>query len=131
MHLSFGWRRISIMKLRKRHSTHRYLLFIGFFLLFVSLSDIYSEEDLQKNKSNIKHNVQSYSAPAVVFQLLIKFFQTFISTQDGPTCPFRPTCSAYGKKAIQKHGILKGVFISSERIIRCNYEAKGGLDPVP
>ena len=63
--------------------------------------------------------------------LLIRAFQIWISPQDGPSCRFRPTCSAYGKIAVQKHGAFLGGVLAGERILRCNIFSKPGDDPVP
>ncbi len=49
----------------------------------------------------------------------------------GGSCRFTPTCSCYAYEAIQKHGIIKGSFLSVKRIVRCNPFTKGGYDPVP
>ena len=63
--------------------------------------------------------------------LLIRAFQIWISPQDGPSCRFRPTCSAYGKIAVQKHGAFLGGVLAGDRILRCNIFSKPGDDPVP
>jgi putative membrane protein insertion efficiency factor len=63
--------------------------------------------------------------------LMIRFYQTVISPQDGPSCRFHPTCSAYGRQAVQKHGALLGAFMAGERLIRCNPYSIPGDDPVP
>ncbi len=62
---------------------------------------------------------------------LIKFFQAAISPQDGPSCRFSPTCSAYGRDAVIKHGALLGSFMAGERLIRCNPYNRPGVDNVP
>jgi len=46
-------------------------------------------------------------------------------------CIFQPTCSTYMYKAIEKYGVIKGVWIGIKRIIRCNPHSTGGYDPVP
>lgn len=46
-------------------------------------------------------------------------------------CRFHPTCSDYAKEALKKHGVLKGVFLSSRRVLRCHPWNDGGHDPVP
>jgi len=63
--------------------------------------------------------------------LLIKMFQVFISPQDGPNCRHNPTCSAYGKEAVAKHGALIGSFMAGERLLRCNPFHPPEYDPVP
>jgi len=62
---------------------------------------------------------------------LIKFYQKFISPLFPPTCRFEPTCSVYSIQALEKHGFLKGLYLSLRRVIRCNPLSKGGHDPVP
>ena len=45
-------------------------------------------------------------------------------------CPYYPSCSAYGKEAVERYGVL-GLFMALWRIVRCNPFSKGGVDPVP
>ena len=49
---------------------------------------------------------------------LIHFFQQYVSPVDGPSCSFYPTCSSYGLESIRKHGLLLGIPMTAERIIR-------------
>jgi putative membrane protein insertion efficiency factor len=45
-------------------------------------------------------------------------------------CRFYPTCSAYAEQAIEKHGVVKGIFFGLKRIARCHPGTGGGYDPV-
>ena len=45
-------------------------------------------------------------------------------------CKFYPTCSEYTKQAIEKYGALKGCFLGTKRILKCNPFSKGGYDPL-
>ena len=49
----------------------------------------------------------------------------------GGQCRFSPSCSAYGLKAIEVHGALKGGWLTTKRICRCHPWNEGGHDPVP
>lgn len=62
---------------------------------------------------------------------LIKFYQKFISPLFPPSCRYTPTCSQYTFEAVQKYGVLKGLFLGIKRILRCNPFFSGGEDPVP
>ena len=62
---------------------------------------------------------------------MIRFYQIYISPYKGTKCPYFPSCSQYGVEAIEKHGVLKGIFLTAWRILRCNPFSKGGVDPVP
>ncbi|WP_018616152.1 membrane protein insertion efficiency factor YidD [Segetibacter koreensis] len=65
------------------------------------------------------------------FILLIKIYQVGISPIIGPKCRFTPTCSQYGKEALQKYGIFKGGWLTLKRIGRCHPFGSHGFDPVP
>ncbi|WP_074791066.1 membrane protein insertion efficiency factor YidD [Pseudobutyrivibrio ruminis] len=66
-----------------------------------------------------------------IFIYLIKFYQKYISPMKTTKCPYYPTCSCYGLKAVQKYGAIKGGGLALWRIIRCNPFSHGGFDPVP
>lgn len=46
-------------------------------------------------------------------------------------CRYTPTCSLYVKQAITKHGLLKGSWLSGQRLLKCHPWSKGGYNPVP
>jgi putative membrane protein insertion efficiency factor len=62
--------------------------------------------------------------------VLIRFYQLFISPLFPPTCRFYPTCSQYAIEAIQKKGVLRGVWLAIKRIVKCHPFHPGGYDPV-
>ena len=70
---------------------------------------------------------------ALVFILdgLIHIYQLTISPRLGPVCRHLPTCSQYGREAIQTHRAAKGTLLTAWRILRCNPWSSGGYDPVP
>ena len=45
-------------------------------------------------------------------------------------CRFRPTCSEYAKIALKKHGLVKGILMTVNRLLRCHPWTTGGWDPV-
>lgn len=62
--------------------------------------------------------------------LIIKFYQRFISPFIGQHCRYHPTCSEYCIQALAKYGIVRGCWLSTKRILRCNPFVKGGYDPL-
>jgi hypothetical protein len=63
---------------------------------------------------------------------LIKIYQWIISPLLGPNkCRYQPTCSHYALEALQKHGLLKGGFLATKRILSCHPWGGHGYDPVP
>ena len=62
---------------------------------------------------------------------LIRFYQKFISPLFPGCCRYRPTCSQYMIEAIQTHGIVKGLWLGTKRLLRCHPWGGQGFDPVP
>lgn len=68
----------------------------------------------------------------VVFIFLIKVYRLVISPFLGPCCRFYPSCSEYAIEAINKHGSLKGSWLTLKRLSRCHpWSKKHGVDLVP
>lgn len=67
------------------------------------------------------------------YQKHLNFSQPWLKTLflTDAACRFRPTCSQYSYQAIERYGILKGLFLAFKRIIRCHPWSKGGWDPLP
>ncbi|MCG8567641.1 MAG: membrane protein insertion efficiency factor YidD [Desulfobacterales bacterium] len=47
------------------------------------------------------------------------FYQTYISPIDGDRCPMYPSCSAYAKQCLEKHGKAMGWIMTMDRLVRC------------
>ncbi|MBF0100041.1 MAG: membrane protein insertion efficiency factor YidD [Desulfobacterales bacterium] len=63
--------------------------------------------------------------------LLIYIYQCVLSPIVGPVCRFYPSCSHYAYEAVVKHGVIKGLYLSLKRLLRCHPFDPGGFDPVP
>ena len=62
---------------------------------------------------------------------LVDLYRKFVSPLLPPLCRYQPSCSAYAKEALQRHGAIKGTLLAIWRVLRCNPFGKGGHDPVP
>jgi len=62
---------------------------------------------------------------------LLDFYKRFLSPLLPRACRFEPTCSAYAREAIERHGFWRGAGLAVKRLLRCNPFHRGGLDPVP
>ena len=45
-------------------------------------------------------------------------------------CKYEPSCSEYAKQAIENHGSVAGMVMTTMRLTRCNPWSKGGEDSV-
>ncbi len=62
---------------------------------------------------------------------LVDFYRARISPLLPPLCRFEPSCSAYAREALLRHGAAKGTLLAIWRVLRCNPLCRGGFDPVP
>jgi len=62
---------------------------------------------------------------------LIRLYQLVISPILPPRCRFVPSCSEYAVEAVQRYGVICGMWLAIKRILRCHPFAKGGYDPLP
>ncbi|HUV99852.1 MAG TPA: membrane protein insertion efficiency factor YidD [Dehalococcoidia bacterium] len=62
---------------------------------------------------------------------LLRGYQYLISPLLTPSCRFTPSCSNYAREVIEKHGVLKGGWLTIKRLLRCNPWNPGGYDPAP
>ncbi len=62
---------------------------------------------------------------------LVRAYQLFISPMLRPSCRYLPTCSDYALEALQRHGFIKGSWLTLKRLGRCRPGCPGGHDPVP
>jgi hypothetical protein len=71
------------------------------------------------------------SIPKYIFIGLIWIYKYTISPLFPGACRYTPTCSEYGIKAFEKHGLFKGLYLTVKRISRCHPWGGSGYDPVP
>ncbi len=69
--------------------------------------------------------------PRRLLALLIRGYQRFVSPALPPSCRFYPSCSQYALEAITRHGVIKGAWLATRRLVRCHPFHPGGFDPVP
>ena len=65
---------------------------------------------------------------------IIKIYKFLISPMFGNSCRYLPSCSEYSIESLKTHGLIKGILMSSKRILSCHpikFLGGGeGFDPV-
>jgi len=56
----------------------------------------------------------------ITFSLAFLFYKNFISSQDGATCSFHPSCSEYGMLCVKEFGVIRAGIKTFDRLTRCN-----------
>ena len=68
---------------------------------------------------------------AYLLSLPVRAYRLLLSPWVGAGCRFQPTCSAYALEALEKHGGIKGAYLTTRRILRCHPLGGAGIDNVP
>ena len=62
---------------------------------------------------------------------VIWVYQRTLSPILPTSCRFYPSCSHYSQEAVEKYGVLKGIWLGVRRLGRCRPMGGQGYDPVP
>jgi putative membrane protein insertion efficiency factor len=60
----------------------------------------------------------------------LRLYKAFLSPFLPPSCRFTPSCSEYAMQSVEKYGAIRGTWMTTKRILRCQPFCKGGYDPV-
>ena len=74
-----------------------------------------------------KHEVV-VSAPEIFFIGAIDFYKNRISPINPGRCGFFPSCSTFGRQAVEENGMIKGIMMTADRLTRCNLFKQSGPD---
>ena len=62
---------------------------------------------------------------------VIWVYQKTLSPLLPTSCRFYPSCSHYSQEAVEKYGVVHGVWLGVKRLGRCRPLGGQGFDPVP
>lgn len=68
---------------------------------------------------------------AHLLALPVRLYRVLLSPWVGHNCRYQPTCSAYALEALEKHGAVRGGWLTFRRLCRCHPWGSSGYDPVP
>lgn len=111
-----------------------FLLIISFICLFSanSIAQTTNDRTLLKNvefekkefndrvvKYGFTEGKKTYNPLYHILSFSMYLYQKHISAQLSRDCAFIPSCSEYSKQLIKEYGIVKGTFLTSDRLTRC------------
>lgn len=79
-----------------------------------------SRNDQHLIKTHRQSTIAKYNPVTLILKSSMYVYQNVLSPQLARSCPYGITCSNFSKQSITKFGIIKGVFLSADRIMRCN-----------
>jgi putative membrane protein insertion efficiency factor len=68
---------------------------------------------------------------AWLLSLPVRLYRATFSPLVGMNCRFHPTCSAYALEALERHGAVRGTWLTLRRLLRCHPWGGFGEDSVP
>ena len=79
------------------------------------------EKHVEKTVYNkYKDHISTKNELNTTLSLAFLLYKNFISSQDGATCSFHPSCSEYGMLCVKEYGVVKGGIKTFDRLTRCN-----------
>lgn len=85
--------------------------------LSVKPADPYKRTYIYKDEPSVVKKINPVNA---LFGGALYLYQNIISKHLSSGCLYTPSCSEFGKEAIRKYGIIKGLCLSVDRVHRCD-----------
>lgn len=93
----------------------------------LSQPDGYNDKSLIETKK--KSALARYNPLSLLAKGAMSVYQHAFSPQLGQRCNYEMSCSNFSKHAIEEFGIFKGVYISADRVLRCNRISYSKIHP--
>lgn len=77
-----------------------------------------------------RNKIVKYNPVNVVFSGLMFCYQKVFSPQLSASCVFAPSCSHFSKQLMREYGLIKGLFLTADRITRCNRVSAADFSPL-
>jgi putative component of membrane protein insertase Oxa1/YidC/SpoIIIJ protein YidD len=78
----------------------------------------------------IKEPSKGFNPGKIMYNISMGFYQKHISAQMGTNCIYETTCSRFSRKLVSEYGVVKGFFLSLDRVGRCNKLAYAEASPL-
>jgi len=65
---------------------------------------------------------------SLIFSILVRWYQRYISRYTPASCRYYPTCSEYALIQLENNTFFKAIYFTIARILKCNQLFDGGFD---
>lgn len=92
------------------------------------------ETPTSQNEAVAARGVGTDHAPTLAARfgvMVVRLYQATLGPFLGGHCRYQPTCSHYAIDALRSHGLLRGMWLTGRRLLRCHPWGGVGYDPVP
>ena len=116
----------------KNRFSYRHILYAVLFISILFAGAVGVSRTMKAYESRYdKEQTQKFNLPTRFLRFIVRFYQANMSGVLPGHCRMRPTCSTYGLEALEKHGALRGAWMTFVRVLKCNPWGPAGDDPVP
>ena len=88
----------------------------------------YDKRQVKFLLSSKKNPIIRYNPVSLTFGLFMYFYQKVLSAQISSGCSYEVSCSNFSMVVIKEFGLLKGIALSADRLMRCNQLAAIDID---
>jgi uncharacterized protein len=81
------------------------------------IPDPYKRPYIYKDEPSV---IKKINPVNIIFGTSLYVYQNVLSKHVASGCLYTPSCSEFSKDAIREFGVLKGTFLSADRVNRCN-----------
>jgi putative component of membrane protein insertase Oxa1/YidC/SpoIIIJ protein YidD len=128
----------------KKYITHL-LMSVFIFLMsssFLKAQNLLEDRDLLMKKSIVQTEkvktkqtskrswLLKYNPISLVLYGSLTFYQKVVSSQLATGCLYETSCSRFSRKALNEFGLVKGVFLTADRLSRCNRVSATTIHPI-
>jgi hypothetical protein len=105
------WQRIALL------ATLFYMVWSGPDALAAEANPMRAPQDVSSSAPSPEVTASSEPLSTSVFDHLLRFYQQVISEVDGARSNMYPTGSDYARRVIKKHGVMRGIVLTAERLL--------------
>jgi putative component of membrane protein insertase Oxa1/YidC/SpoIIIJ protein YidD len=93
-------------------------------------NNTYANNNANVLETKNKHWLVRYNPISLALKGSMFVYQNAVSPQLGTRCLYELSCSNFSKQSLKEFGMLKGIFLTADRLLRCNKISMLDLHPM-